>query len=72
LVVNWLGSIPCIGWLIPAFVAMLGLGAVIISQFGTRVYAPLKQNNDSNPGPADILDITDDESNIKENLPKQK
>jgi hypothetical protein len=29
------GFIPCIGWLIPAFVTLLGLGAVVVSRFGT-------------------------------------
>ncbi len=27
--------IPCIGWIIPAFIVLLGLGAVVISRFGT-------------------------------------
>jgi hypothetical protein len=38
LVVNGLGMIPCIGWIFPLLAGMLGLGAVILSRFGTRVY----------------------------------
>jgi hypothetical protein len=39
LVVNGLGiMIPCVGWIFPALAGMLGLGAVILSRFGTRIY----------------------------------
>jgi hypothetical protein len=38
LVVNGLGMIPCIGWIFPALAGMLGLGAVILSRFGTQIY----------------------------------
>jgi len=30
--------IPCIGWLLPAVVLVIGLGGVFISRFGTRIY----------------------------------
>ena len=32
--------IPCVGWLLPALAGMLGLGAVILTRFGTQVYPP--------------------------------
>lgn len=31
--------IPCIGWLLPVLLVSAGLGAVLISRFGTRIYA---------------------------------
>ncbi|MCD4754109.1 MAG: hypothetical protein K8R40_13650, partial [Anaerolineaceae bacterium] len=30
--------IPCIGWLLPALLVSAGLGAAVMSRFGTRVY----------------------------------
>jgi hypothetical protein len=39
LVINGLGiMIPCIGWIFPTLAGMLGLGAVLLSRFGTQVY----------------------------------
>jgi hypothetical protein len=36
------GSLPYIGWLISLGVGLLGLGAVFLSRFGTRLYSPPK------------------------------
>ena len=37
-VVSELGAfIPCIGWVIPVFISLMGLGAVVISRFGTQL-----------------------------------
>jgi hypothetical protein len=30
--------VPCVGWIVPALVGMVGLGAVILTRFGTQVY----------------------------------
>lgn len=38
LVVNGIGFIPCIGWLAPFLLGGVGLGAVIMTRFGTRSY----------------------------------
>jgi hypothetical protein len=38
LVVNGIGFIPCIGWLAPFLLGAAGLGAVIMTRFGTRQY----------------------------------
>lgn len=38
LVVSGLSIIPCIGWIFPALVPLVGLGAVVITRFGTQVY----------------------------------
>ncbi len=39
LVINGINEvIPCVGWIIPAFVGMLGLGAVLLTRFGTQPY----------------------------------
>jgi hypothetical protein len=39
LVVNGLEVVlPCIGWVFPVLAGSLGLGAVLLSRFGTRVY----------------------------------
>ena len=32
--------VPCVGWLLPVLFAGFGLGAVVMSRFGTRVYLP--------------------------------
>lgn len=37
------GSLPFIGWLISIGVGLLGLGAVFLSRFGTRLYSQPKQ-----------------------------
>lgn len=39
-VVGGIGLIPCIGWLAPLLVGSAGLGAVILTRFGSREYAP--------------------------------
>ncbi len=39
LVVGGIGQVvPCIGWVIPVFAVSLGLGAVILTRFGTQPY----------------------------------
>jgi hypothetical protein len=40
LVSGGIGFIPCWGWLFSLIVGFIGLGAVIITRFGTKVYAP--------------------------------
>lgn len=41
LVVDGIGSlVPCVGWIIPTLVGILGLGGVILTLFGTRSYPP--------------------------------
>lgn len=51
---NLIGSIPCIGWILPALIAIIGLGAVVISRFGTQVYNPaqaIKAKPAASPAP---------------------
>ncbi len=43
LVLTLAGAIPYIGWIITLGVGLLGLGAVFLSRFGTRLYAHPKQ-----------------------------
>ena len=39
LIINGIGEvIPCIGWMVPALVGMVGLGATMLSRFGTQNY----------------------------------
>ena len=33
-----IGEVPCLGWLISLLVGTVGVGAVILSRFGTRLY----------------------------------
>jgi cytoskeletal protein CcmA (bactofilin family) len=40
-VANGIGFIPCIGWVVPFLIGLLGLGAVVLSRFGTQVYPPV-------------------------------
>ena len=40
-IVDGTGSlVPCVGWILPALVGVLGLGGVILTVFGTRDYPP--------------------------------
>ena len=39
-VIGGIGQIPCIGWLAPLLVGAAGLGAVILTRFGSREYVP--------------------------------
>ena len=32
--------IPCVGWILPALVGAVGLGAVLLTRFGTQTYPP--------------------------------
>lgn len=38
IVVGGIGMVPCIGWLATALVAMLGIGGVVLTIFGTQAY----------------------------------
>ncbi len=48
--------IPLIGWIIPPLVAVVGLGAVIITRFGTRIYVP---GGKKAAAPAQAVEATD-------------
>ncbi len=37
---NGIGFIPCVGWLVPFLIGLLGLGGVLLSRFGTQAYPP--------------------------------
>jgi len=37
-VASAIGQIPCVGWVLPFVVAMVGLGSVVLSRFGTQTY----------------------------------
>jgi hypothetical protein len=39
-VANGIGFIQCVGWLVPFLIGLLGLGAVLLSRFGTQAYPP--------------------------------
>lgn len=39
-VANGIGFIPCVGWLVPFLIGLLGLGAVLLSRFGTQPFPP--------------------------------
>jgi hypothetical protein len=49
LVAGITGIIPCIGWLFPFFFASAGLGAVLLSRFGSRVYVPDASTTSAKP-----------------------
>jgi len=38
IVVGGIGLIPCIGWLIASLIALLGIGGVVLTIFGTQAY----------------------------------
>ena len=39
LVINGIGFIACVGWLVPFLVGAVGLGAVLMTRYGSRPYA---------------------------------
>ncbi len=41
LILAVVGMVPIIGWVIGLFIGLLGLGAVVLTRFGTRPYPPL-------------------------------
>jgi len=41
LVLTIVGFVPIIGWLVGLFIGLLGLGAVVLTRFGTRAYPTL-------------------------------
>ncbi len=43
IVLSLLGSLPYVGWLVNIGVGVLGIGAVFLSRFGTRLYSQPKQ-----------------------------
>jgi hypothetical protein len=50
--VAWLiGSVPCVGWIIPGLLAAIGLGAVLLSKFGTQLYQPQAGGPPKAPAP---------------------
>jgi hypothetical protein len=38
LISSFIGAIPCIGWIVPFLIGMIGLGGVIITRFGSQSY----------------------------------
>jgi hypothetical protein len=44
-----LGIVPCFGWILPTLVVIIGLGGVLISRFGTRVYGNGSDNHPPAP-----------------------
>jgi hypothetical protein len=53
LVVDGIGHIvPCIGWIFPLLVSILGLGGVLLTRFGTQAYPPPHSYYPVSPPPA--------------------
>lgn len=52
-VANGIGFIPCVGWLVPFLIGLLGLGAVLLTRFGTQAY-PLPGSLPADPGASEL------------------
>lgn len=53
LIINGIGKlIPCVGWMVPALVGMVGLGAVMLTRFGTQDYPTAGAALVPSPAPA--------------------
>jgi cytoskeletal protein CcmA (bactofilin family) len=49
---NGIGAlVPCVGWMAPAVVGLVGLGAVLLTRFGARVYPYDEPGNRPGPEP---------------------
>lgn len=46
-VLGGIGAIPCIGWIPGMFVASVGLGAVLLTRFGSQEYPPMLSESES-------------------------
>lgn len=45
LVINGVNEmVPCIGWMVPAAIGVIGLGAVLMTRFGTQIYPVLPES----------------------------
>ncbi len=51
IVLTIVSYVPIIGWLVGLFIGLLGLGAVVLTRFGTRTYPPLT------PAPAALAPV---------------
>jgi hypothetical protein len=50
LVIDGIGTIiPCVGWLVPAVVGLVGLGGVLLTRFATQSYPPPTIKTLANP-----------------------
>jgi hypothetical protein len=38
LISSFIGAIPCVGWIVPFLIGIIGLGGVIITRFGSQTY----------------------------------
>jgi len=53
IVLNGLQAVvPCVGWVFPAIAGMVGLGAVILTRFGTQPYPQAAPFEAAPPPPA--------------------
>ncbi len=50
--IELLTAVPCLGWLLGWILALAGLGAVVLTRFGTMAYQPQSRQNDL-PVPAE-------------------
>lgn len=53
IVANGVGWLPCVGWLAPFLLSMLGLGAVLMTRFGSRPAALTATTPAVEPAPVD-------------------
>lgn len=72
LVVKFFSWIPCIGWIIPLLVIVVGLGGIMISRFGTKVYSNSDRmvNNSQNALPKDTT-VQDKNNNEDTEIKKE-
>jgi hypothetical protein len=42
LVAGLVGLVPCVGWVVPAVIGLVGLGGVVMTRFGARPYPPVQ------------------------------
>lgn len=54
LVAGLVDLIPCVGWVVPAAIWLLGLGGVVMTRFGSRTYAPVRPTGSAPIPPASV------------------
>jgi len=58
LIVHGIGKlVPCIGWLLPFLVGVIGLGAVLLTRFGSQSY-PIESAAPITTAPAEVMPVT--------------
>jgi hypothetical protein len=52
LAANFIGLVPCVGWVVPVVIGLLGLGGVVMTRFGAKAYPQVDRTPSAPAAPA--------------------